>query len=76
MNVEQLHISELIPYEFNSRNHPEEQIDRIANSIKEFGFNQPIVIDKANVIIAGHGASLPEFHSGSGYAGSPRVSAH
>lgn len=55
MNVLEIGISELIPYEFNSRNHSEEQINRIANSIKEFGFNQPIVIDKTKTIIAGHG---------------------
>ena len=58
MEITELHISELIPYEFNSRNHSEEQIDRIANSIKEFGFNQPILIDKANTIIVGHGRFL------------------
>lgn len=58
MDIAELHISELIPYEFNSRNHSEEQINWIANSIKEFGFNQPIVIDKANTIIAGHGRYL------------------
>lgn len=58
MNVQEISISELIPYEFNSRNHSEEQINRIANSIKEFGFNQPIVIDKSKTIIAGHGRYL------------------
>lgn len=58
MKVKEIHISELIPYEFNSRNHSEEQVNRIANSIKEFGFNQPIVIDKTKTIIAGHGRYL------------------
>lgn len=50
--------STIIPYEFNSRNHNEEQVNRIANSIKEFGFNQPIVVDESNVIIVGHGRHL------------------
>lgn len=45
----------LIPYEFNNKDHPKDQIDRIANSIAEFGFNQPILIDEKNIILAGHG---------------------
>lgn len=47
--------ADLIPYAFNNRKHTEQQIDRIANSIKEFGFNQPIVIDESNVVLVGHG---------------------
>lgn len=39
----------------NSRTHTEEQIHEIARSIEQFGFNNPILIDKNNVIIAGHG---------------------
>lgn len=50
-----MYINDLIPYEFNNRNHSEQQIERIAKSISEFGFNQPIVIDEANVILVGHG---------------------
>ena len=48
-------VSEIIPYEKNAKKHPDEQIKYIANSIKEFGFQQPIVIDKDNVIVCGHG---------------------
>lgn len=48
-------INELIPYEFNNKEHDETQINRIANSIKEFGFTQRIVIDKDNVVIIWHG---------------------
>lgn len=48
-------VNKLIPYEFNNRKHPEQQVERIARSIKEFGFNQPIVIDEDNVILVGHG---------------------
>lgn len=58
MKIETLLISKLIPYEFNNRNHSEEQVDLIANSIKEFGFNQPIVIDESNIILVGHGRLL------------------
>ena len=48
----------LIPYEFNNKIHDEVQVNRIANSIKEFGFLQPVVIDKNNIIIVGHGRVL------------------
>tara|TARA_R100001594_G_scaffold142073_1_gene188687 strand:+ start:706 stop:1272 length:567 start_codon:yes stop_codon:yes gene_type:complete len=48
-------ISELIPYVNNARKHSEMQIQQIAASIKEFGFNNPILIDSENGIIAGHG---------------------
>lgn len=46
-------IDELIPYEKNPRKN-DEAVEYVANSIKEFGFKVPIVIDKDNVIIAGH----------------------
>lgn len=48
-------VQDLIPYEFNNKIHNEDQINRIANSIKEFWFTQPIVIDKDNIVIIGHG---------------------
>lgn len=43
------------PYEKNAKKHPKKQIEQVANSIKEFGMNQPIVVDKNGVIIVGHG---------------------
>ena len=43
------------PYKKNAKKHPQKQIKQVAASIKEFGFNQPIVIDKDNVVIVGHG---------------------
>lgn len=43
------------PYEKNQKKHPKKQIEQVANSIKEFGMNQPIVVDKNGVIIVGHG---------------------
>lgn len=48
-------INSLIPYAKNARVHDEAQIAQIAGSIKEFGFNNPVLIDKDNGIIAGHG---------------------
>lgn len=54
MNIEQLKIETLIPYEFNNKIHWEEQIDRIANSISEFWFTQPLVVDKDNIVIIWH----------------------
>lgn len=55
MQIETRLISELIPYANNARTHSDEQVTQIASSIKEFGFNNPILIDKDNGIIAGHG---------------------
>ena len=55
MKIEQLKTAELIPYARNARTHSESQIKQIAASIKEFGFNNPVLIDKDNGIIAGHG---------------------
>ena len=46
-------LSEIEPYENNPRFN-EDSVDRVANSIKAFGFKQPIVVDANNVIIAGH----------------------
>ena len=55
MRIEQLDPSTLIPYELNNRTHDQKQVDRIANSIASFGFNQPIVVDEQNIVLAGHG---------------------
>jgi len=46
--------AELIPYENNARTHTPEQIEKIAASIQEFGFINPIIIDANNGVIAGH----------------------
>lgn len=58
MKIEDMNIGDLRPYEFNNRKHDKKQVDRIAKSIKEFGFNQPIVIDENNEILVGHGRLL------------------
>lgn len=51
-------IDNLIPYANNSRTHNDEQVLQIANSIKEFGFTNPILIDEQGGVIAGHGRVL------------------
>lgn len=51
-------VNELIPYANNSRTHDDRQIDQVAESIKEFGFTNPILIDEDNGVIAGHGRLL------------------
>ncbi len=53
MNIKEININELKEYENNPRNN-DEAVEPVANSIKEFGFKVPLVIDKDNVIIAGH----------------------
>ena len=55
---ENVKISELKPYENNARTHSEAQVEKIANSIKEFGFINPVIIDNNYGIIAGHGRVL------------------
>ena len=47
-------VEKLIPYANNSRTHSEEQIQQVVNSIKEFGFINPVIVAKDGVIIAGH----------------------
>lgn len=55
MRIDYVDPEVLIPYEKNAKKHPEEQVDQIANSIREFGFRQPIVIDSRSVVVIGHG---------------------
>lgn len=57
-NVEWMSPEDLIPYSKNAKMHPAEQIERIANGIKSFGWTQPIVVDKDNVVVIGHGRLL------------------
>lgn len=56
--VRQCRVSDLIPYANNARTHSEAQVAQIAGSIREFGFNNPVLVDGANGIIAGHGRVL------------------
>ncbi|MEE3101634.1 MAG: DNA methyltransferase, partial [Pseudomonadota bacterium] len=56
--IEHRPVDALIPYARNARTHSEEQVALIAGSIREFGFNNPILVDGANGVIAGHGRLL------------------
>ena len=53
MDIKTLNINELKPYEKNPRKN-DEAVKYVAESIKQFGFKVPIVIDKEHVIVAGH----------------------
>lgn len=54
MNIVQLSISEIKPYSRNAKKHTQKQIDGVAESIKQFGFVQPVVVDAKNEIVIGH----------------------
>lgn len=54
MQVIDVNIAEIKPYKNNAKKHGETQIANVAESIKQFGWAQPIVLDKDNVIIIGH----------------------
>lgn len=53
-DYKELNVLDLTRYEHNSRTHSDEQINQVVQSIKEFGFTNPILIDENNTIIAGH----------------------
>lgn len=55
MEIKQRKLSEIKPYGKNAKKHPAKQVQQIADSIMEFGFNQPLVVDKDDVLIVGHG---------------------
>ena len=55
LDVEALAIGSLKPYPRNPRTHSEKQINQIANSIRQFGFTNPVLIDSDLGVIAGHG---------------------
>ena len=52
MNIQEMEITKIIPYINNPRKNL--NIDKVASSIKEFGFQQPIVVDEENIIIVVH----------------------
>ena len=55
MQIKDVNVAEIKKYSRNAKTHPRDQIEAIANSIKNFGFKQPLVLDKDNTIIIGHG---------------------
>ena len=54
MQIIEIELSKIVPYEKNAKKHSREQIANVAESIKLFGWQQPIVVDKDYVIIIGH----------------------
>ena len=54
MDVKNIAVKDLIPYERNTKKHDKTQINNVAESIKQYGFVQPIVIDKDNAVVIGH----------------------
>jgi site-specific DNA-methyltransferase (adenine-specific) len=58
LRIEYLPVDVLKPYSRNAKKHPDEQVEHIANSIREFGFRQPLVIDRDGVLVIGHGRLL------------------
>lgn len=54
-SVVQIARTKLKPYKNNPRTHSEAQVDRLVRSLKEFGFTNPILIDKDLNVVAGHG---------------------
>ena len=58
MNVIQKKLSEIVPYAKNAKKHDKTQIANVAESIKQYGFVQPVVIDRDGVIVIGHCRAL------------------
>ena len=54
MEIRNISVKELVPYEKNTKKHDKVQINNVAESIKQYGFVQPLVIDKDNVVVIGH----------------------
>ena len=58
MEIKNKRIADIIPYAANAKKHDKRQINNVAESIKQYGFVQPIVIDRDGVIVIGHCRAL------------------
>lgn len=58
MKVEMRALDTIKPYEKNAKKHDQTQIDNVAESIRQYGFVQPIVVDRDGVIVIGHCRAL------------------
>ena len=58
MEVKNKRLADIIPYAANAKKHDRRQISNVAESIKQYGFVQPIVIDRDGVIVIGHCRAL------------------
>lgn len=54
MNIQIKNVVDIIPYDKNTKKHDKTQINNVAESIKQYGFVQPVVVDENNVIVIGH----------------------
>ena len=54
MDIKNIAVKDLIPYDKNTKKHDDVQINNVAESIKQYGFVQPLVVDKDNVVVIGH----------------------
>ena len=80
LHIEMLPAAQLRPYAKNARTHSRKQVKQIAESIRTFGFTNPVLIDNANTILAGHGRveaakllGIARCWCGSGHAGRVRM---
>lgn len=64
LKVREQHVDALKPYSGNARTHSDKQISQIAASIGKFGFNNPVLVDNENCIVAGHGRVQAAKHLG------------
>jgi ParB-like chromosome segregation protein Spo0J len=58
LKIQYWEIGRLLPYAANARTHSPVQVEQIANSIKQFGFNVPVMVDAKGELVAGHGRLL------------------
>lgn len=54
MEIRNISTKDIVPYDRNTKKHDKTQINNVAESIKQYGFVQPIVIDKNNIVVIGH----------------------
>nr|DAG23725.1 MAG TPA: ParB protein [Caudoviricetes sp.] len=54
MQIIQKKLADIVPYANNAKKHDQKQINNVAESIKQYGFVQPIVVDSNNIIVIGH----------------------
>src|SRR6185295_19138511 len=64
LTIEDWPLEKLLPYAANARTHPKEQLEQLEQSIRQFGFNAPCLVDDAGVLIAGHGRLMAAKQAG------------
>lgn len=64
INIQMRDVADVHPYDLNAKLHNDKQVEKIAKSISEFGWDQPVVVDKEGVIIKGHGRRLAAIYLG------------